>query len=68
MLVFESPPLIYGGFCIPAFPFVQEQFVPMSIGMFLIAGFSIIAITLLAVSYQSVRAAFRNPVTSLPSE
>ncbi len=42
--------------------------VPIGIGIFLIAGFSIIAITVLTVSYQSVKAAFRNPVTTLRSE
>jgi putative ABC transport system permease protein len=41
---------------------------PMGISVFLIAGFSIVAITLLTVSYQSVKAAFRNPVNSLRSE
>ena len=42
--------------------------IPIGIGVFLIAGFSIIAITFLTVSYQSLKAAFRNPVTSLRSE
>jgi putative ABC transport system permease protein len=42
--------------------------IPIGIGVFLIAGFSIIAITFLTVSYQSIKAAFRNPVTSLRSE
>jgi len=42
--------------------------IPMGMGVFLIAGFSIIAITFLTVSYQSIKAAFRNPVTSLRSE
>jgi putative ABC transport system permease protein len=41
---------------------------PMGISVFFIAGFSIVAITLLTVSYQSVKAAFRNPVNSLRSE
>jgi putative ABC transport system permease protein len=41
---------------------------PMGFSVFLIAGFSIIVITLLTVSYQSIKAAFRNPVTSLRSE
>jgi len=40
----------------------------MGISVFFIAGFSIVAITLLTVSYQSVKAAFRNPVNSLRSE
>ena len=42
--------------------------IPIGIGVFLIAGFSIITITFLTVSYQSIKAAFRNPVTSLRSE
>jgi len=42
--------------------------IPIGIGVFLIAGFSIIAVTFLTVSYQSIKAAFRNPVTSLRSE
>jgi putative ABC transport system permease protein len=42
--------------------------IPIGIGVFLIAGFSIIVITFLTVSYQSIKAAFRNPVTSLRSE
>ena len=41
---------------------------PMGISVFLIAGFSVVAITLMTVSYQSVKAAFRNPVNSLRSE
>jgi putative ABC transport system permease protein len=42
--------------------------IPMSLGIFLIAGFSIIIITILTVSYQSVKAAYGNPVVSLRSE
>ncbi|HEY2648975.1 MAG TPA: ABC transporter permease [Puia sp.] len=42
--------------------------VPIGLGVFLIAAFSIIAITFLTVSYESFKAAFRNPVTSLRSE
>jgi ABC-type antimicrobial peptide transport system permease subunit len=42
--------------------------IPIGMGVFLIAGFSIITITFLTVSYQSIKAAFRNPVTSLRSE
>ena len=42
--------------------------IQLGIGVFLIAGFSIIAITFLTVSYQSIKAAFRNPVRSLRSE
>jgi putative ABC transport system permease protein len=42
----------------------------ISIGatVFLIAAFSVIVITLITVSFQSFKAAFRNPVTSLRSE
>jgi predicted permease len=39
--------------------------IPVGAGVFLIAGFSIVIITFLTVSYQSIKAAFRNPVTSL---
>jgi putative ABC transport system permease protein len=42
--------------------------IPMGIGVFLIAGFSIISITLLTISYQAIKAAFRNPVASLRAE
>jgi predicted permease len=42
--------------------------IPISIGIFLIAGFSIVAITLLTISYQAIKAAFKNPVNSLRSE
>jgi putative ABC transport system permease protein len=37
-------------------------------GVFFIAAFSVIVITVLTISYQSIKAAFRNPVVSLRSE
>lgn len=37
-------------------------------GVFLVAGFSIIVITLLTISFQSIRAALANPVKSLRTE
>jgi putative ABC transport system permease protein len=40
----------------------------LSIWIFVIAGFIAIAVALLTVSLQSVRAALRNPVQSLKSE
>jgi putative ABC transport system permease protein len=42
--------------------------VPIGAGVFLIAGGSIILITLLTISFQSVRAALANPAESLRSE
>ena len=42
--------------------------IPMGVTVFFIAGSSIIAITLITISFQSVKAAFKNPVTSLRSE
>jgi ABC-type antimicrobial peptide transport system permease subunit len=42
--------------------------IPMGAGVFLIAGFSIIAITLLTISYQAIKAAFKNPVASLRTD
>jgi putative ABC transport system permease protein len=42
--------------------------IPITISVFLIAGLSIMVITLLTISYQSVKAAVRNPVVSLKSE
>jgi putative ABC transport system permease protein len=42
--------------------------IPLTAAIFLIAALSVIAITVLTISFQSVKAAFRNPVTSLRSE
>jgi len=42
--------------------------IPMGFGVFLIAALSVIVITILTVSFQSIKAAFRNPVVSLRSE
>jgi ABC-type antimicrobial peptide transport system permease subunit len=42
--------------------------ISMGISVFIIAGLSIIIITLTTISFQSIKAAFRNPVTSLRSE
>jgi putative ABC transport system permease protein len=42
--------------------------ISITVNVFLIAGFSVIIITLLTVSYESVRAAIMNPVESLRSE
>jgi ABC-type antimicrobial peptide transport system permease subunit len=41
---------------------------PITWWMFVIAGFAAICITLFTVSFQAVKAAFANPVTSLRSE
>lgn len=42
--------------------------IPMGVGVFLIAGLSVITITLLTISFQAIKAAFKNPVTSLRAE
>jgi putative ABC transport system permease protein len=42
--------------------------IPMGVGVFLIAALSIITITLLTISSQAIKAAFKNPVTSLRTE
>jgi len=42
--------------------------IPIGTTVFLIAGLSIIAITVVTISYQSIKAAFGNPVISLRSE
>ena len=40
----------------------------ISAGVFIIAGLSVMVITLLTISYQAVRAALANPVKSLRTE
>jgi len=42
--------------------------IPMSADIFIISGLSIIFITLITISFKSVKAAIANPVTSLRSE
>jgi putative ABC transport system permease protein len=42
--------------------------IPIGTAVFILAAFSVIVITLITVGFQSFKAAFRNPVTSLRSE
>ena len=42
--------------------------VPISVGIFFIAGFATVFITLITISFQSIKAALMNPVASLRSE